>query len=132
MNEANAVLNGHLVERETEGLIGSDKVEGTWVHRPDGEHIGHIARLMIGKRDGRVAYAILGFGGFLGLGRNYYPLPWTSLVFDAKLGGYVVDVTEEQLRGAPYHGELDLWDWEDSANGARVNEYWSKLGTTPK
>ena len=57
--------------RETVGLIGSDKVEGTAVYDAKGEHIGSIKRLMIDKRSGQVAYAVLSFGGFLGLGSDY-------------------------------------------------------------
>ena len=65
-------------ERETAGLIGSDKVEGTNVYGATGEKIGSIERVMIDKRSGQVAYAVLRFGGFLGIGSDYYPIPWTS------------------------------------------------------
>jgi PRC-barrel domain len=65
-------------ERETAGLIGSDKVEGTNVYGATGEKIGSIERVMIDKRSGHVAYAVLSFGGFLGIGSDYYPIPWTS------------------------------------------------------
>src|SRR5919197_3088165 len=91
--------------RETAGLIGSDKVEGTAVYDPKGEHIGSIERVMIGKTSGQGAYAVLRFGGFLGIGSDYYPLPWASLTYDTSLDGYRLDITEEQLKGAPkYQG----------------------------
>jgi hypothetical protein len=61
---------------ETGGLIGSDKVEGTAVYGPDNQRIGSIERVMIDKLSGKVAYAVLGFGGFLGIGDDHYPLPW--------------------------------------------------------
>src|SRR4030095_6254716 len=61
--------------RETAGLIGSDKVEGTNVYGATGEKMGSIERVMIDKRSGQVAYAVLRFGGFLGIGSGYYPLP---------------------------------------------------------
>ena len=61
--------------RETAGLIGSDKVEGTAVYDATGEHIGSIERVMIEKISGQVAYAVLSFGCILGLGSDYYPLP---------------------------------------------------------
>ena len=64
--------------RETAGLIGSDKVEGTYVYDAHGQHIGSIERVMIDKRSGQVAYAVLSFGGFLGIGSDYYPIPWDS------------------------------------------------------
>src|SRR4029453_8603669 len=74
--------------RETAGLIGSDKVEGTTVYDAKGEKRGSIARVMINKRSGQVAYAVLSFGGILGIGSDYYPLPWSSLTYDTSLGGY--------------------------------------------
>lgn len=111
-------------ERETFSLIGSDKVEGTRVYATNGDHVGHIERVMIGKLDGHVAYAVLAFGGFLGIGRDYYPLPWSSLTYNPALGGYEVAVTEEQLRGAPRYSDNDAWDWDDQAVAARVDDYW--------
>lgn len=111
-------------ERETWDLIGSDKVEGTRVYGSDGEHIGHIERLMIGKRDGQVAYAVLAFGGFMGIGKNYYPLPWSALAFNDRLGGYEVNVTEDQLREAPSYLADDEWNWADREVGQRVDDYW--------
>ena len=84
--------------RETAGLIGSDKVEGTYVYDANGEHVGSIERVMIDKRSGQVAYAVLSFGGFLGIGSEYYPIPWQSLKYDTSLGGYRTNITEEQLK----------------------------------
>jgi hypothetical protein len=109
--------------RETSGLIGSDKVEGTAVYDAKGEKIGSTKRVMIGKRSGQVAYAVLSFGGFLGIGSDYYPIPWSSLKYDTSLGGYRLDVTEEQLRGAPKYAG-DNWDWDDRERGRRVYEYY--------
>ena len=109
--------------RETVDLIGSDKVEGTAVYDAHGEKIGSIERVMIDKRSGQVAYAVLSFGGFLGIGSDYYPIPWASLKYDTILGGYRLDITEEQLKGAPkYTG--DSWDWEDRARGRQVYDYY--------
>jgi len=88
-------------EREFGNLIGSDKVEGTAVFGAGDRKIGSIERVMIDKISGRVSYAVLGFGGFLGLGNEHYPLPWQSLKYDTDLGGYRTGVTEDQLRGAP-------------------------------
>jgi hypothetical protein len=75
-------------ERETVSLIGSDKVEGTAVYGADDTQIGSIERVMIDKRSGKVSYAVLSFGGFLGIGDDHYPLPWNSLKYDTDLGGY--------------------------------------------
>ena len=87
--------------RETAGLIGSDKVEGTAVYGADGNKIGSVERVMIGKVDGKVAYAVLGFGGFLGIGDDHYPLPWQTLTYNTELGGYQVPLTNDQLTERP-------------------------------
>jgi hypothetical protein len=109
--------------RETAGLIGSDKVEGTTVYDAKGEKMGSIERVMIEKRSGQVAYAVLSFGGFLGLGADYYPIPWASLSYDTNLGGYRTNITEQQLKGAPKYAGNN-WDWEDRARGRKVYEYY--------
>jgi hypothetical protein len=87
--------------RETVSLIGSDKVEGTAVYGAGGNKIGSIERVMIDKLSGKVSYAVLSFGGFLGIGDDHYPLPWQSLKYDTNLGGYVTGITEAQLQNAP-------------------------------
>ncbi len=87
--------------RETHNLIASDKVEGTPVRRSDGEKIGTIERVMIEKRSGKVAYAVMSFGGFMGLGEEYYTLPWGVLKYNTQLDAYELNLNEDQLRGAP-------------------------------
>ena len=84
--------------RETVDLIGSDKVEGTAVYDAKGERMGTIKRVMLEKRSGQVAYAVLSFGGFLGLGSDSYPIPWDALKYDTSLGGYRINITEQQLK----------------------------------
>jgi hypothetical protein len=110
--------------RETGNLIGSDKVEGTAVFGADAQKIGTIERVMIDKISGRVSYAVLGFGGFLGIGNDHYPLPWQSLKYDTRLGGYVTGVTESQLHGAPKYGNDNDWNWADAGRNRAVNEYY--------
>ena len=110
--------------RETGNLIGSDKVEGTAVYGADDTKIGWIERLMIDKVSGRVSYAVLGFGGFLGLGNQHYPLPWQALKYDTRLGGYVTGITEQQLRGAPKYGDDSDWNWSDAAGNHALNDYY--------
>src|SRR6478752_10375644 len=87
--------------RETAHLIGSDKVEGTPVRRSNGDKIGTIERVMIEKRSGKVAYAVMSFGGFMGLGEDYYTLPWSVLKYNTQLDAYELNLNEDQLRGAP-------------------------------
>ncbi len=90
-----------LERDESRFLISSDKVEGTEVFSTDGEKIGQIEELMIGKRSGRVEYAVMSFGGFLGIGESYNPLPWEALDYDTDKGGYVVNIDKDLLKDAP-------------------------------
>ena len=108
-------------------LVSSSNVTGTEVYSRDGTHIGSIDHLMIDKQSGKVGWAVMGFGGFLGLGEEHYPIPWAKLSYEPKLGGFVTDITEEQVQGAPERH--DTWyddrDWERRAHehyGASV--YW--------
>jgi hypothetical protein len=111
--------------RETASLIGSDKVEGTAVYGPDDRKIGTVQRVMIDKISGKVAYAVVSFGGFLGMGEDYYPMPWTKLDYDTSLGGYRVDITEDQLKGAPKFNRSTDWNWSDRSRDRTVYDYYS-------
>jgi sporulation protein YlmC with PRC-barrel domain len=113
-----------LDKRETVDLIGSDKVEGTVVYRSNGERVGRIERLMLDKISGKVAYAVMSFGGFMGVGEEYYPLPWSLLTYNPRLQGYEVNVSEQQLKGAPKYGKHESWDWSDRARGEQVYDYY--------
>jgi hypothetical protein len=113
-----------LEANETGNLIGSDKVEGTAVYGADRNKIGSIERVMIDKKSGRVSYAVLSFGGFLGIGDDHYPLPWQSLKYDTSLGGYVTGVTEAQLKGAPHYRNDNAWNWSDPTRTRAVNDYY--------
>ena len=108
---------------ETGDLIASDRVEGTGVYRSDGDRIGHIERIMIGKQSGKAAYAVMNFGGFLGIGEESYPLPWSVLTYNTDLGGYEVNVTDEQLRGAPKYRRDEDW-WSAPNRDAMIYGYW--------
>jgi hypothetical protein len=105
-------------------LIGSDRVEGTRVFRSDGTKIGQIERVMIDKYSGEVAYAVMGFGGFLGIGEDHYPIPWSRLTYNARLGGYEVNVTDDQLRNAPHYATGEEWQW-DAERGKQIQDYYS-------
>jgi hypothetical protein len=77
-----------LESKEIVSLSASDKVEGTAVYGTDDKKIGKLERVMIDKISGKVAYAVLSFGGFLGMGEDYYPMPWSTLKYNTSLGGY--------------------------------------------
>jgi sporulation protein YlmC with PRC-barrel domain len=104
--------------------IRASRVEGTHVYSPSGEHLGQIDDLVIGKRDGEVKYAIMSFGGFLGIGEEYHPMPWDVLVYDTEKGGYIVNMTREELREAPHYERQKEPDWADPAYGRRINDYY--------
>jgi sporulation protein YlmC with PRC-barrel domain len=97
---------------ETHRLIASDKVEGTAVYNRQGEKLGSVHNFMVDKRSGKVEYAIMSFGGFLGMGDSYHPLPWNVLTYDTRQGGYVVDLDKRVLQDAPSYksGEEPQYD----------------------
>ena len=105
-------------------LIESDRVEGTTVYDPNGNNIGSVRRLMIDKMSGRVAYTVIAFDTFLGLGGEEFTLPWSKLTYDPGLDGFRTDITEEQVRGAPaFYRDRD-YDWRDRAQERELHEYW--------
>jgi hypothetical protein len=106
--------NGGVAVNETDRLIASDKVEGTAVYDRNGNRLGSVYNVMIDKYSGQVAYAVMSFGGFLGIGERYHPLPWRMLTYDTGQGGYVVDVSREKLEGAPsYTRDETPWSRPD-------------------
>lgn len=116
---------GDVAAEETGTLIASDKVEGTEVYDRAGEHLGSIHNLMIDKQSGQVAYAVLSFGGFLGIGSTYHPLPWKALTYDRLTGGYVIDIDKSRLEGAPsYAADADTSHWMNRDYGRRVDEFY--------
>ena len=109
-------------------LISSARVEGTPVYDPKGTKLGTVHSVMIHKRNGQVAYAVLSFGGFLGIGGHVYPIPWEMLTYDENRHGYIAEITAETVKNAPsmsldatarpreMEGEMyAYWD---------VNPYW--------
>jgi len=112
-----------IAVNETDRLIASDKVEGTAVYNRAGESLGSVYTVMIDKYSGQVAYAVMSFGGFLGIGERYHPLPWKALTYDTGLGGYVVDVSREQLERAPSYAR-DESPWATPGYGRSVHDYY--------
>lgn len=130
-------MRGDDLDRdETAALISADKVKGTEVYNEDDEKLGSIDSILIDKVTGEVAYVVMSFGGFLGIGEKYHPLPWHVLEYDTDVGGYRVDLDREMLQGAPSFGrdEIDSYDFDTDSRG--VNSYYapeagmSGIGTT--
>jgi PRC-barrel domain len=105
-------------------LIAASKVNGTTVYNDAGEKLGRIYDVMIDKRSGKAEYAIMNFGGFLGIGNSYHPLPWQALTYDESQGGYVVNVDRARLEAAPSYGANDTSTWDDPTYGRRINDYY--------
>ena len=110
--------------QETGSLIASDKVQGTEVYNTAGDNLGAIHDIMIDKPSGKVAYAIMSFGGFLGIGNQYHPLPWSILHYDTGKGGYVVNLDKRQLEGAPVYDAGQEPAWGDRAYENAIHDYY--------
>ena len=108
-------------------LIAASQVNGTSVYNRAGEKLGSIYDVMLEKVSGKAEYAIMSFGGFLGIGDQYHPLPWSALDYDPRQGGYVVDLDRRRLEGAPSYTANDAGMWDDPAYGRRVSDYYSGL-----
>lgn len=104
-------------------VISSDKVNGTTVYNPAGDKLGSIDSLMIDKLSGQVRYAVMEFGGFLGIGTDRYPLPWNTLKYEPDMGGYVVSLSREQLEKAPRY-ERETTPVYTDEYGRRVHDYY--------
>jgi sporulation protein YlmC with PRC-barrel domain len=104
-------------------VISSERVEGTSVYNADGEKLGSIDDLMIDKVSGQVRYAVLEFGGFLGMGTDRYPLPWNMLKYDTDLEGYVVPLDKSRLEKAPRYEQNDTPDYT-SEYARSVNDFY--------
>ena len=124
MSDVTTATAAHLEADETHRLISSEKVDGTAVYDRRGERLGTVHHLMVDKYTGQVDYAVMSFGGFLGIGESYHPLPWKMLTYDTRLGGYVVDLDRNKLQNAPSYTSADVPDWSDRSYTTRIDEYW--------
>ncbi len=104
-------------------VISSDKVHGTTVYNQLGDKLGSIDDLMVDKRSGLVRYAVLEFGGFLGMGTDRYPLPWSLLKYDVERDGYVVPLDKSQLEKAPRHPHDEVPPYNEEY-GRKVYDYY--------
>ena len=105
-------------------LIAADKVKGTNVYNTAGEKLGSVDDVMIDKSSGRAIYAVMSFGGCLGMGEKYHPLPWSTLKYDTEKSGYVVNLDKKQLQDAPNFDEGTAFTWTPEY-GKRVDSYYN-------
>jgi hypothetical protein len=109
-------------------LITSSRIEHAPVFDPAGREIGRIADVLIEKATGQALYALVTFGGLLGVGKRFYPVPWSALTYTSEWHGYVVPLDEADLDRAPWLAErhvVDDIDWRETAHSRYgVAPYW--------
>lgn len=109
----------------THNLVKTDEIIGVNVINTQDEDLGEIKELVIDKLSGHVVYAVLSFGGFLGLGDKYFALPWKALNYDLNKDAFILNVSKEQLKNAPGF-DKDHWpDMSDRTWESRIYKFYS-------
>ena len=111
------------VSETASNVISSERVEGTTVYATNGDKLGSIDDLMIDKISGQVCFAVLEFGGFLGIGTDRYPVPWSMLDYDTTREGYVVPLDKDKIKQAPRYAQNELRDY-DPDYSRNINSYY--------
>lgn len=115
-------------DRAANALISADRVQGTAVYNGQSERLGNVDSIMIDKRSGQVAYVVMSFGGFLGIGEKYHPLPWDVLTYDENEGGYRVNLDREQLTAAPAFDRDGIDNYDYDRNASDIDDYYAGSG----
>jgi sporulation protein YlmC with PRC-barrel domain len=124
MNYANVGETDRSLESgETNMLISADRVQGTAVYDKDSEKVGSVDSIMLNKYTGKVAYSVMSFGGFLGIGERYHPLPWDVLDYDVDLGGYKLKQLGAELTEAPHYSRSEI-DNRDYVGNPAVGSWY--------
>ena len=129
----NQAMSETVAESGHKLILGS-RVESTPVFNKDGERIGHIDDLSIERVSGKVAYAIMSFGGFLGIGERFHPIPWSLLDYDVERGGYTVPLDKADLKNAPHYDREELIALGGPSHqryGERIYDYYGAYGPVP-
>lgn len=109
-------------------LMGADTLVGNDVFNHKDEDLGDIKEIMLDMRTGKVGYAVLSFGGFLGMGEKLFAVPWNALVLDTKHKRFVLNVEKDRLEGAP---GFDKGHWPDMSDPSWAKQIHSYYGTEP-
>jgi len=117
------IRSGDPTKLTSGSLIAAEKVIDTNVYNPQGEKLGEVDDLMIDKHSGHIRYAVLEFGGFLGMGTDRYPIPWNVLRYDTERDGYVVPLDKNILDKAPRY-RTDSVPVYDNDYGSRIDRYY--------
>ena len=107
-------------------LIAASNMTGVAVFNTAGEKLGTVHDVVLDKVTGKAEYAIMSFGGFLGLGARHFPLPWHTLAYNVTQEGYVVDIDRTVLEGAPSYDPEDISAWEDPTYGRQLHDYYGR------
>jgi sporulation protein YlmC with PRC-barrel domain len=105
--------------------IRAKKVIGTAVKNSAGQKIGQVEDIVLDKTSNKIIYAVVGFGGFLGMNEKFHPLPWSSLDYQKGKDGYVVGYSKDQLKAAPAEGIDELTMGDGDALRDRVYDYYN-------
>ena len=109
-------------------VMGADTLVGNDVYNHKDEDLGDIKEIMLDMRSGKVNYAVLSFGGFLGLGDKLFAVPWDALTLDTKNKRFVLNVDKDQLKDAP---GFDKDKWPNMADQSWATKIHTYYGTTP-
>jgi sporulation protein YlmC with PRC-barrel domain len=109
-------------------LMGADTLIGNDVFNKDAEDLGDIKEIMLDMRSGRVSYAVMSFGGFMGVGEKLFAVPWAALKLDTENKRFTLDVNKERLEGAP---GFDKDQWPDMADATWAKGIHDWYGTRP-
>ncbi len=111
-------------QHDTATMIAASRVNGTKVYNAAGNSLGSIYDLMLDKQSGHVNYAVMSFGGFLGIGEKYHPVPWSELTYSTAYDGYVVNLDKRILENAPSFGMADIPDWSSPSYRTNIDDYY--------
>jgi sporulation protein YlmC with PRC-barrel domain len=103
--------------------ILASKVKGTSVYNNAGEKIGTVEDIVLDKTSNQILFAALGFGGLMGIGEKYYPIPWSMLDYSEDKGGYVVPLDKARVENAPAYDLKDLTKHDGSLGSIREKTY---------
>jgi hypothetical protein len=109
-------------------LLGANTLIGNDVYNQSGEELGDIKEIMLDTHNGRVSYAVLSFGGFLGLGGKLFAVPWKALKLDSANKCFVLNVAKDRLKDAP---GFDKDAWPNMADQTWADDIHAYYGTTP-
>jgi sporulation protein YlmC with PRC-barrel domain len=107
----------------TRAILAS-KVNGTAVYNSDGDKVGHVEDVVLDKLSNNIMFAIIGFGGVLGMGEKFHPIPWSVLDYDKETGGYVINMGKDELKNSPAYDLHDLIQ-DDGAMRAETYSYYN-------